>query len=250
MDVSKGLIENLDDPLTTVSRRDIFQRKQFLKQIYLDWYALIKGHLPSKHHLIIELGSGAGFIQDLIPAMISSDVLFLPFIDVVINGLNLPFSSNSVDSYVMVNVFHHLPQASKFLNEVNRTLRKGGRLIMIEPWINNWSRWVYANFHYEWIDVNAEERDFPSSGPLSGANQAQPWIFFERDILEFKKSFSTLTLLKIEPFMPVSYLLSGGLRRKFGLPSWSYTIIKGLETALLKGKKWGMFSLIVLEKSK
>jgi len=51
---------------------------------------------------------------------------------------------------------------------------RSGWIIMIEPWINRWSLWVYSNLHHEVIDISTDSWSFTSSGPLSGANQALP----------------------------------------------------------------------------
>jgi len=60
------------------------------------------------------MGSGAGFIKETIPRTIASDVMFLPFVDIVMDGLDLPFSADSVDCLVLMDVFHHISNANLF----------------------------------------------------------------------------------------------------------------------------------------
>ena len=45
----------------------------------------------------------------------------------------LPFKNESFDILLALDVIEHLPSPPDFLNEVNRVLRKGGRLILITP---------------------------------------------------------------------------------------------------------------------
>ena len=240
---------NLDDPSVTISRRKIIRKKGFIYKIYGDWYNLVRRHLPSHNGIVVELGSGAGFIKETIPGTITSDVMFLPFVDVVMDGLNLPFSKNSIDSLVLIDVFHHIPNVNLFFDEATKILRKGGRIIMIEPWINRWSFWIFSNLHHEVIDFSIDGWDFTSSGPLSGANQALPWIVFKRDRKIFEEKYPALRIKEISPFMPFVYLLSGGFKNSITMPAFSYSFWKKVEQKLFNKEKKGMFGLVVLEKS-
>ena len=241
-------INNLDDPSVTISRRKIVRKKRFIYKIYEEWYNLVKRHLPLQNEIIVELGSGAGFIKETISNSITSDIMFLPFVDIVMNGLNLPFPTNSIDCLVLIDVFHHISNVNLFFNEAIKTLRKGGRIIMIEPWINNWSFWIFSNLHHEAIDVSIDGWDFTSSGPLSGANQALPWIVFKRDREIFEEKYPALRINEITPLMPLIYLLSGGFKNSLTMPAFSYSFWKKVEQVLFSEEKKGMFGLIVLEK--
>lgn len=57
-----------------------------------------------------------GFIQESIPGTITSDVIFLPFIGVVMDGLDLPFPTNNNDSLVLIDVFHHISNVNLLFN--------------------------------------------------------------------------------------------------------------------------------------
>ena len=241
---------NLDDPLVTISRRDMVRRKRFISKIYEDWYGLIADHLPSQDGKIIELGSGAGFIKETIPEVITSDVMYLPFIDVLMDGLNLPFPSNSIRCLILIDVFHHISNAHIFFSDAINRLVEGGRIIMIEPWINRWSHWFYSNLHHETIDVSMRKWDFDTSGPLSGANQALPWIVFDRDVNVFENSYPMLQIKEIKPMMPLIYLLSGGFKNNLAMPAFTYSLWKKVERTLFNDEKKGMFCFIVLEKIK
>lgn len=239
--------ENVDDPSVTYKRRETIRSKPFLHAIYQEWYSMQAAQFPAVSGAILEIGSGAGFFQELYPHVISSEVFYCPFVQAVMDGMDLPFPTDSLRAVVMTDVFHHIPDVERFLWEALRTLTPGGRIIMIEPWVTGWSRWVMDHFHSEPMDVDMETWQFPSTGPLSGSNQALPWIVFERDREVFNRKFSDLEILSVQPFMPFRYLLSGGVSSRALAPSWSNGSWRGFET-IFDPKKWAMFALIVLQK--
>lgn len=239
----------IDDVETTVSRRKILKRKKFLRKIYIDWYEIVCSELDGTDGTILELGSGAGFLKEIIPYVITSEILEVPHVDVILDGLFLPFE-NSLSAIVMIDVFHHLNDASVFLQGAVNALKKKGLVIMIEPWVTFWSRFIYKNLHHEPFVPEASEWSFPKSGPVSGANGALPWIVFERDRHIFEQNFPRLRVKKVKPFMPIRYLMSGGFTTKLETPSFLYQPVKGLEALFQPFMNFlGMFALIVLEKA-
>ncbi len=239
----------LDDPQTTMLHRRLIWTKPFLRVLYADYYRWFKKELePRRGRLIVELGSGGGFIKKIIPSVITSDILKLPFVDKQFSALSMPFKAGSVDAFVMIDVIHHLKDVKKFFREVRRTLSPGGKLLAIEPANTLWGRFIYQNFHHETFDPSASWF-IDQKGPLSAANGALPWIVFVRDRQRFQKEFPTLQILGITPHTPLRYLLSGGLSYKQLLPSWSVPAATTLETLLSPLNAWlGMFYKIKLEK--
>ena len=245
--LTRGL--DLDDPRTTQLRREIVQQKSFLRQIYREWYSIVARQLPSGAGAIIELGSGAGFLREFVPEVISSEVFVCPAIDIVLSGMDLPFIANSMRGIVMVDVLHHLPQPRRFFCEAARCVRPGGVVTMIEPWVTNWSRLIYRRVHHEPFDPQAKEWEFPTSGPLSGANGALPYILFARDRETFQREFPMWQIEAVEPMMPFCYLLSGGVSMRTLMPGWSFTLWRGIENLLQPVMNHlAMFALVVLRK--
>lgn len=198
----------------------------------------------------MELGSGGGFLRDVIPQAITSDVVASPYVDTVFSALDMPFPDGLVDAFFAVDVFHHLGDAGRFLVEVERCLRPGGKLLMIEPANTLWSRFVYRWLHHEPFDTKAGWRLPAGGGRLSGANGALPWIVFARDRDRFSRMFPRLRIETFAPHTPFAYLASGGLSAPAFLPGPLYPVIRGVERLLSPfDGLWGMFVTIEIVKA-
>jgi SAM-dependent methyltransferase len=245
--LTRGL--DIDDPLTTQLRRKIIQEKSFLRQIYQEWYVAIAGTLPRRIGPVLELGSGAGFLKDVVPDLITSEVFYCSGINVVLNGQDLPFAAGTLRGIVMTDVFHHLPRSRRFFTEAARCVRPGGVVAMIEPWVTPWSRLIYSRVHHEPFNPEASEWEFPTRGPLSGANGALPYILFARDRAQFEREFPMWQIRMIKPMMPFCYLVSGGVSMRTLMPGWSFKWWRGLENLLWPfANNLAMFACIVLQK--
>jgi SAM-dependent methyltransferase len=238
-----------DDPATTKARRQIVASKPFLRRIYAEWYGKLIARLPSLEGEVLELGSGAGFFRELLPEVITSEVFYCEAIQSVIDARKLPFRDGALRAIVMTDVMHHIPDIEAFLGEAQRTLRSGGRLLMVEPWVSTWSTFIYKRFHSEPFLPEASAWSFPATGPLSGANGALPWIVFDRDMEIFRRRYPTLQLVGIERFMPFRYLLSGGISTRVSMPGWSFVAWRALEGLLAPVQRHiAMFALIEIER--
>lgn len=245
--LTRGL--DIDDPATTHLRAQIIRQKGFLRQIYAEWYASLASALPSREGSVLEIGSGAGFFQDVIPELITSEVFYCPGVDIVLDGCKMPFADCTLKGIVMTDVFHHLYAPRGFLKEATRCVKPGGVLAMIEPWVTPWSRLVYGRLHHEPFRPEALEWDCIAAGPLSGANIALPWIVFERDRMQFEIEFPQWQIRMIKPGMPFRYLLSGGVSMRSLMPVWTSGFWQSLEKRLQPWMNtWGMFALIILNR--
>src|ERR1700676_56957 len=120
---TRGL--DIDDPATTDLRREIVRSKPFLKRIYDEWYQKIAESLPNGVGTVLEIGSGAGFLNDYIPGLVTSEIFPCQGIQVVLDGQALPFASGSLRGIVMTNVLHHIPGVRSFLTQAARCLLPG-----------------------------------------------------------------------------------------------------------------------------
>ncbi len=242
-------IDNLDDPAVTMLHAKIVQSKLFLRRLYVDFYKqLEKAVSPVQNKIIVELGSGGGFIKEVIPNVITSDILELPNVDKVFSAVNMPFEDNSIDALLMIDVLHHITDSKAFFKEALRCLKVGGKIVMVEPANTLWSRFIYGNYHHELFDTKAKW-GLEKTGPLSHGNGALPWIIFSRDRKIFESEFPSLKILAIHNHTPVRYLISGGFTLRQLLPWFAYPIVKAFECALYPFNNLiGTFQTIELQK--
>jgi len=240
----------LDDPRTTVRRRQVVLSKPGLRTIYGDWYRILARRIPALPGGVLEIGSGPGFLKRLIRDAITSEIMSIKGIDLVCDASNLPFADGSLRAIVMVDVLHHIPDAEGFFARASACLRPGGRVVMIEPWMTALSRHVYQRLHHEPFDPLARDWRFPSSGPLSAANGALPWMIFSRDLTRFHRQFQGLRLRELIPFMPLRYLFSAGIGSRIGAPAWLDAVLKRMEgdSSALR-RMASMFAVIVVERT-
>jgi SAM-dependent methyltransferase len=242
-------IENLDDPAVALLHAEILRKKPFMRKLYADFYNRFKKAVPEpEERTLVELGSGGGFLKEIIPNVITSDVLNLPNIDRVFSALDMPFEAGSVDAFFMFDVLHHLPEPRAFFAEAMRCLRPGGKVVMIEPANTPWARFMYKNFHHEDFNPGAGWR-LEKGGPLSSANGALCWIIFIRDRVIFEKEFPSLKIVTVRNHTPLRYLLSGGFTLRQLAPSFAYPIVKVVEYIISPANdRLGMFVTVELEK--
>src|SRR5437762_1724449 len=110
---------------------EVWNRKPILRVVYEDFYARLAA--ACRPGLTIELGGGIGNLKRQFARLITTDIQFAPWLDCVADAQRLPFAANSVTNIVMVDVLHHLELPVVFFREVERVLRPGGRLLMVEP---------------------------------------------------------------------------------------------------------------------
>jgi len=243
--LTRGL--DLDDPRTTALRRTIIRGKPFLRKLYTEWYAEIRDAIPEGDAPVLELGSGAGFLKDFLPGLITSDVFRVPGLSLVLDGTALPFRTASLRAIALTEVLHHIPDAGAFLGEAARCVRPGGVVVMIEPWVTRWSRFVWGSLHHEPFLPDTPSWTFPTSGPLSGANGALPWILFARDRETFEERFREFEIRSIRVNLPLRYLLSGGVSMRSLMPGWSFAAWRRFESWLTPWMNAvGTFATIVL----
>ena len=242
-------IPDLDDPRATAFHARLIREKGFLRRLYEDFYREFCREMNGiSRGTAVELGSGGGFLKSFLPGVITSDVRFVPGHDLCFGVERMPFQDDSVEAFLMLNVLHHLKAPLLSLAEMNRCLKEGGKIVMIEPANTPWGRFIYRNFHHEDFDPSGGWT-VKGEGTLSAANGALPWILFRRDRERFRKEFPSLRIEKIKCHTPFRYLASGGLSTRQLLPSFAYPVVKGIEFLLAPWNTvLGMFMSVVLVK--
>lgn len=237
--------------------RRIWQNKPVLRRIYNEEFfaRLLVSRTPGG--VSVEVGGGPGFFKELFPGVVCTDLIPSPWIDAVVDAQRLPFESSSISNVFGLDMLHHLAAPMMFLYEVQRVLIAGGRLILVEPWITPFSRFIYRYLHQEDCDLSAQPWDTNGNRSRQGkkafdGNQAIPYLLFGPPNLA-----KTLTMLKdlkpisIEPFCLFAYLLSFGFKPVNMLPVSLYPIVSKLEQRTLP--VWRRLAalrvLLVLEKA-
>jgi SAM-dependent methyltransferase len=216
--------------------RQIIDRKPSLRTLYSEIYgrfARCLEHCPSEG-IALELGSGAGFLKEVIPDVVTSDVVKDPRNDLCVDARKMPFPDQSLRAIFMFNVFHHIPDVAAFLREADRCLMPGGRIFMVDQNLGPISYPILKYLHHEPIDRHAEDWAFESSGPMSGANGALAWMVFRRDSARLRREYPNLRLLRYEPHTPFRYWWSGGLKRWSLLPRWAFGFATRVDRALCR----------------
>ncbi len=228
--LTRGL--EIDSPETTRLRLKIVASKPFLRLIYDEWYSAIAQRIPAGRGRVLELGSGAGFLEEYLPDVVRSEIFECPGIDTVLDACHMPIRPASLRAIVMTDVLHHIPDVRRFFHEATLAVRPGGAVIMVEPWVTTWSTLIYKHLHHEPFVPDVTHWEFDASGPLSGANGALPWIVFQRDRAVFEREFPEWTIEEVRPMMPFRYLLSGGVSLRSLMPGWSFGVWRSAEQAL------------------
>ena len=224
---------DIDVPERTLLHSRVIREKPFLRRLYVEWYSTIMGLTRARPSgCLIELGAGGGFSKQVIPGVMTTEILPVPDVDLRIDGKVLPFKDNSLKGIFMLDVFHHLPASERFLKEAARCVKPGGVVVMIEPWNTPFSRLVYRYLHHEPFDADTPDWHLTPGGPLSRANSALPWIVFERDRRDFERKWPEWQIDTIELHTPFRYLLSGGLSMRSLMPAALFDFWYGLEKRL------------------
>ena len=231
-------------------RRSIWKSKEILRKLYYRWYGVIADALNPGNTL--ELGGGSGNLKDFFTDTISTDIVFEPWLDAVLDAHDLPFKDESMNSIVLFDVLHHLMSPALFFYEANRVLRPKGRIVIIEPYISWASFLVYHFLHSEgmnWfvdpfiIDGSGKEKD-----PFSG-NQAIPALIFEKLRDKFVKSFPRLKIIREKKTDYLIYPLSGGFHNPNLCPPFMWPICEYIERLLRPLSRYLAFRLfVVIEK--
>ena len=230
-------------------RHGFENRKRTLTELYKEWYHLLRSSFSSSTGIDLELGSGAGFIKNIIPSCLTSDVIPAENVDLTIDAFRVgDLYPKQIANLILINSFHHIPDSFTFLQSASSSLVPGGRIMILDPSYNSWSYFIYKNVvKHEPFNLLQSSWKFESCDPLLDSNQAQSWIVFNRDRHIFEHNFSDLKVISCRSFMPFSYILSGGHISKYSAPWFLVKYVRLLERHFLDNP-CGLFTLYILQK--
>lgn len=214
--------------------------KWYYQEVYQAYLSCIERSPPKGK--CIEIGSGCGFAKEIIPQIITTDLIPYPHVERVMDATTFDFDDESLSTICMFNVLHHIPNVSLFFKEAIRCLVPKGRIFMREPYAGLISTIIFKYFHHEPFNKKSPTWEFNSQDPLLDANNALPYIIFKRDLKRFKQEFPQLALIQFKPHTPLRYWLTGGLKSWSLLPKRCYQLSKWLDQSLLKiSSQFGSF---------
>lgn len=142
----------------------------------------------------IEVGCGAGFSKLFIQRrnFLATDVFENPWVDRIVDALQMPFEDSSLDFIVSSNMIHHLARPHLFFEECSRVLKEGGKLIIQEINCSLMMRAILRIMKHEGYsyqpDVFDKSQICNDPGDPWSANCAIPNLLFD-DAERFERQF-------------------------------------------------------------
>ena len=249
-------IRNLDYDDTRIMQYMHYNVKNhgFIRNVYKDFYKkFVEAAKDLDTGKWVELGCGYGFFKEFVKEFNGNDVIRSDIqshfnMDMQFSAEDIPFTDNTISAFFMLGVLHHVKNCENMFKEIERTLKPGGRLVMIEPYNNKFASFMYKISHHEPFDPK-DGWYIQGDKAMSCANLALPWIIFERDRSIFESKFPNLVIKRIELHSPIIFQISGAGAYNTFLPGFSFPLFKFIELLLKPfNRQLAMWMTIVLEK--
>ena len=228
-----------------------WNERPLVRRQYGEWYRLIVSSLADVGRPTVELGSGIGKLRQYKADVVTTDIEPTPWADLVVDAEALPYEAGELGNLVLLDVFHHLADPARFLDEARRVLAPGGRVVIVDPYCSPLSTPIYKRFHHERTDLDAPafDRDERTGAAPLESNQARATLVFYRDRERYLSRWPELPLVASRRFAFVLYPLTGGFTRPALLPKAFYRPLQLVERALQPLARLLAFRcLIVLER--
>ncbi len=205
------------------TRRQVWAQKPQIRLVYERWVKKIQKFLVDGP--LLEVGSGSGLLKDFLPEVILSDVFKLPWIDQVVDCMDLPFEQDTLAGIISLDLLHHVAQPHAFLREAARVLKPGGRLFLIEPYITPGSYFGYKLLHHE--DINFKEyhvcidKTGKKADPWQG-NSALANLVFKRDLSRWDSLQPDLDIIHRQIFSFFDFQAAAGFKQYAFVPHWLF----------------------------
>ncbi len=229
-------MSSLDDHTRVKQIQSIIRRKKSLTKLYFEFYSKYLDCISRSPvgGISLEIGSGAGFLKEIAPRVITSDIIPYKTVDMVMDACRMPFPDSSISSVFMLNTLHHISKTKSFFPELIRCLTPQGRVFIIDQYHGWLSNGIYKYLHHEPYFPDTANWEFETSGPLSGANGALGRIIFYRDRKIFERLYPSLHITQRTPHTPFRYWFSGGLKSWCLLPESLFKLLTKLDNWVAK----------------
>jgi SAM-dependent methyltransferase len=223
-----------------------WEERPLLRRLYREWFELVASRLARVEGTTVEIGSGLGRLREVVPHVVLTDVEETPWSDAVVDAARLPWERATVANIVLVDVFHHLPEPARFLDECERVLRPGGRIVMLEPYVSTLSGLAYR-LHHERMDIDVDPfapDETLAGDPLEG-NLALTTAAFFKHADAFAARWPAFRLVERRRFSVLLYPLSGGFTRRPLVPLRLVPLLRPVESLLSRALPAAAFRCLV-----
>lgn len=211
-----------------LEHRRLWASKPVLRRVYSTWFQALVEVAP-RGARVLEVGAGGGFLsayaRESRPDVrwIAADLIPASWNDLAADAQRLPFSDESFDAILVLDVLHHLADPAAFFLEASRVLRSNGQLAAIEPWITPFSFPIYRWIHQE--DCRLMSNPWSPFEETAGkpkqafdGDSAVPWRLVRSTPAERWERFG-LRSPHVNAMNAFAYLLSLGFRETSLLPA-------------------------------
>ena len=239
-----------DEPSMVRRYQAIWNGNISLQRLYRHLCSLVMQDVTGNP--VVELGGGSGLFREFYPQVKITDINPFPGIDVRCDASKLPLKNDSVGSFVSIGFLHHCVNPRRLFEEIQRTLKPGGRFVLSDPAVTPVSRIIFKYATHEGLDMLEppfEQVSRQAQHPLLEANIARACIIFEKNRKLFEQNFPGLRIVRIERHNLFRNIISGSFIMKSSFPEWMYPVVSLADTVLhpLNGLL-GMLMKVVLEK--
>ncbi len=228
-----------------------WQASPALRAVYQDIFRAMAAQCTAGPSL--ELGAGIGVAGEVIPELVTSDLVKTEFVDRAVSAYEIP--AEDWANILAMDTLHHLQRPFAFMASAARALRAGGRIVLMEP-AGTWGgRQFYRWFHHEPCQPDAvvPPYDFAAdaAGEFANMGMGVGLLRIHRKDTEDRLAAMGLRVVRVIYRDLLAYPATGGFSQRALLPA---PLLKGLlavEQRLPQGllARLALRMIIVLEKS-
>ncbi len=229
---------------TKIAREMYFSSKSQNLRYLLSTRFTWMNEFINKDDIGIEVGSGAGFSKEFIKnknfkLTDLGDDNHLDFKN--IDAQNTGFENDSFNYVIASNMIHHIPFPIKFFKEMNRILKKNGKLIIFESYCSLIFQLATIIMKHEGFDftLNVWDEKNPKSDEKNAwhGNIAVPHLIFD-DKKKFDENLGKFFKIKHEKLTEcLIFLNSGGVTSKtrcIPMNNFFLKILNSIDNLLVK----------------